>query len=446
MQEPADKEKVDLQINGGTIVTMNPQREIIDDGFVVINGERIVGVGQRSGALHRYEPARVIDAKDKLVMPGLINAHTHAPMSLFRGIADDLRLMDWLRNYIFPAEAKNVTKDFVRWGTLLSCWEMIRSGTTTFVDMYFFEDEIAAAAEEAGMRAVVGQGVFDAPTPDSQTSRDGLAQAEALIDKWKENKLISPAIATHSAYICEPETLREAKALADRYGVLVLIHLAESQNETEIIRERHGTTPTRYLHRIGLLDRNVLAAHCVWLDDEDISLLKESSVGVAHCPQSNMKLASGIAPVPKMLDAGINVGLGTDAPASNNNLDLFEEMGTAAMLHKVAHLDPTAVTALQAVEMATLCGARALNLQDEIGSIEVGKKADLIILTLDEPNEIPLYNIYSHLVYAIHASDVETSIINGNVVMQHRNPIGLDTGLVREKARQFRLNILKSLG
>jgi 5-methylthioadenosine/S-adenosylhomocysteine deaminase len=437
--------KVDLLISGGCIVTMNDQRQIIDDGALAVAKDQIVALGPTAEIEHTYMADHTIDARGKLVMPGLVNAHTHVPMSLFRGIADDLSLMDWLMNYIFPAEAANVTEDFCRWGTQLSCWEMIRSGTTTFADMYFFEDVIAEATKEAGMRAVLGQGVFDSPSPDSRTAPDGLRRAEALLRKWSQDALIRPAIGTHSAYVCSSETLRQAKQLADTYQTSLLIHLAESQSEGAMLREKYGATPVHYMERINCLDHNVVAAHCVWLTDEEIEILKRRNVGVVHCPQSNMKLANGIAPVPRMLKAGLKLGLGTDAPASNNSLDMFAEMSTAARLHKVATLDPTALTALEAVEMATRGSSRVLNLEQAIGSLEAGKKADIIILTLDEPNEIPLYNVYSHLAYAIKSSNVETSLINGRIVMLERKMLTLDTDQIRRKAQDFKRRVLRSL-
>jgi 5-methylthioadenosine/S-adenosylhomocysteine deaminase len=439
------REKADLLIRGGTVVTMDADRRVLENGVVAIRGERIVAVGLAAEVGRRFQAARTIYARGKLIMPGLINAHTHIPMTLLRGISDDVELMVWLQQYIWPAEGKNVSPEYVKWGTLLGCWEMIESGTTTFVDMYFFEGEVAAAAKQAGIRAICGQTIMDIPVPDHKTADEGLRLTEAFLKQWQGDSLIIPAVAPHSAYTCSPETLLRAKRLADQYRVPLITHLAESPSEMKTIQEKYGTSPVMHLNKIGFLGRNVLAAHTVWLSDEDIKILKDADVGTAHCPQSNMKLASGVSPVPKMRRAGVRVGLGTDGPASNNDLDLFEEMDAACKLHKITLMDPTALSAQEAVEMATIGGARALHLEDQIGSLEAGKRADVIIVALDEPNTIPLYNVYSHLVYAIKASNVETSIINGKVVMENRRVLTLDTRAIRQKVQEFRQRILKSV-
>lgn len=439
------KRATGLRIYGGCIVTMNPAFEIIEEGYLQIRDGRIVGLGPCTQQPPAESGEQTVDATGKLILPGFINAHTHAPMTLFRGIADDRELMDWLINYIFPAEAANVTDDFVAWGTRLACWEMIRSGTTTFADMYFFEDTIARVAAEAGVRAVVSQGIVDGRTPDSATAREGLERAEALIGAWKGHPLIYPAVGPHSAYACTPETLVRAKQIADQYNVPWIIHLAESQSENRLIQERYGLTPVRHLARWNLLGKNVVAAHGVWMDEEEIDLIKAYEVGVVHCPQSNMKLASGIAPVPRLLKVGAKLGLGTDSPASNNSLSMLREMSAAAKLHKAATLDPTVVTAREAVAMATIGSACALNLEKEIGSLEPGKRADMILLRLDEPNELPLYDVYSHVAYALEAHNVETVIVEGRPIMEEYAMRTLDTEAVRRKALEMKGNILRSL-
>jgi len=358
-------------------------------------------------------------------MPGLVNSHTHAAMSLFRGLADDLPLMAWLQDHIFPAEAK-LTFDKVYQGTSLACAEMILSGTTTFCDMYLFEEAVAQAAREAGLRAVVGEVIYDCPSPDYGTVEEGLKYTDALIDKWKDDPLITIAVEPHSAYLCSPDLLEKAKAIADRHGVPMVIHLAETEREVAQTQEKYGRTPVDHLAAMGLLSPNLIADHCVVLTRQEISLLKAFDVKVVHNPESNMKLASGIAPVPELLKQGVTVGLGTDGCASNNNLDLFQEMDTVAKLHKVQTLDPTVLDARTVVGMATRDGARALGLGNDIGTLESGKKADIIVIDVNRPHLIPMYDIYSHLVYAVNGSDVVTTIVNGQVLMEDRVLTTLD--------------------
>lgn len=437
--------EVDIVVKGGIVVTMNAERVIIDDGFIAIKDGRIEAVGKVADLSPKYKAKNCIDAARKLVMPGLINTHTHAPMSLFRGIADDLPLMEWLNKYIFPAERKNVTRDFVKWGTYLSCLEMIRSGTTTYVDMYYFEDDVAQATKDSGMRALLGETIIDFPAPDNKDVKTALEYTENYLKKWKGDPLIIAAVAPHAPYTCSPETLTASKALADKYDAPLLIHLSESKSEVQQIKEKYGATSVEHLNKIGFLRERIIAAHSIWLTDEDIKILKEKKVGIAHCPESNMKLASGVAPITKLLKMGIPVGLGTDGAASNNNLDMFEEMDTAAKLHKLYNNDPTALKAEEVVAMATIGGAKAIGLDKEIGSLEAGKKADLIILTLNRPSGIPLYNIYSHLVYAMKGSEVETSIINGKVVMKEGVLLTINEKAVYAKAYEYRDKIIKSL-
>jgi len=438
-------ERVDIIIRGGTVVTMDGSSRVIENGAVAVKGERIVAVGTAAEVAAKYSAARIINAAGKVVMPGLINTHTHVPMVLFRGIADDLLLMEWLQKYIFPAEAKNVDEQFVRWGTRLGCLEMILGGTTTYVDMYYFEDAIADETARAGMRAVLGETLIDFPAPDNKTWDAGMAYVEKFATKWKGHALITPAIAPHAAYTVSTDHLKQAHSFSERFGVPLVIHVAEDPAEVKTIQERYGSSSVAYLERIGLLDERVIAAHMIWPTGDDIGTLAKRRVGVAHCPQSNMKLAGGAAPVPQMLKAGVAVGLGTDGAASNNDLNLWEEMDTAAKLHKLTSKDPTVINAREALEMATIRGARAIHQEKEIGSLEAGKRADLIIVGMDSVHQTPLYNVYSQLVYATKASDVETVMINGRIIMQNRRVLTIDERSVRLKANEYRDRIRKSV-
>jgi 5-methylthioadenosine/S-adenosylhomocysteine deaminase len=439
-------ERVDVIIRGGTIVTMDASSRIIEDGAVAIRRDRIVAVGSAAEVAAKYAAARIINAAGKVVMPGLINTHTHVPMVLFRGIADDLVLMEWLQKYIFPAEAKNVDEEFVRWGTRLGCLEMIQGGTTTYVDMYYFEDAIAQETALAGMRAILGETLIDFPAPDNKTWEAGMAYVEKFAKKWKGHALITPAIAPHAPYTVSTEHLKQAHSFSERLAVPLVIHVAEDQAEVKTIQERYNSSSVAYLDRIGLLDRRVIAAHMVWPTEQDIKTLAGRLVGVAHCPQSNMKLAAGAAPVPQMLRAGVAVGLGTDGAASNNDLNLWEEVDTAAKLHKLTTKDPTVLNAREALQMATIGGARAIHMEKEIGSLEAGKLADLLIVRMDSPRQTPLYNVYSQLAYATKASDVETVMIGGRLVMQNRRVLTIDERAVRAKAIAYRDRIRKSIG
>src|SRR5579863_112861 len=394
-------EPVDWIYTARYVVTMDAQHRLIDDGAVAIRGERIVGVGRRAEIEKQFQAAHRLDRPEALLMPGLINTHTHAAMSLLRGIADDLRLQDWLEKYIFPAEAKNVTPDFVLWGTRLACLEMMLSGTTTFVDMYYFEDRVALATKEAGMRGVLGQTILKFKSPDSATPEDALALTERFLKEYKGDSLIVAAPAPHAIFTNDDGTLRAARKLADKYGVPLVIHLSETKRENDDSIQTRGMSPTRLLDVLGVLNGPTIAAHGVWLDDPDMQILKAHGTGIAHCPSSNMKLSSGVAPVVKLLSLGIAVGVGTDGPAgSNNDFDLMEEMNLAADLQKVATGDPTVVPARQALDMATILGARAIGMEKEIGSIEAGKRADMVTIRIDRPHAVPMYNVYSQIVYA----------------------------------------------
>ncbi|HST23662.1 MAG TPA: amidohydrolase [Blastocatellia bacterium] len=438
-------ERVDFIIRGGTVVTMDGSARVIENGAVAVRRERIVAVGTSAEIAAKYSAANTINATGKVVMPGLINTHTHVPMVLFRGIADDLMLPEWLQKYIFPAEAKNVDEQFVRWGTRLGCLEMIEGGTTTYVDMYYFEDAVAEETARAGVRAVLGETLIDFPVPDNKTWDAGMQYMEKFVARWKGHPLITPAIAPHAPYTVSTDHLKQAHEFSMRKDVPLVIHVAEDYAEVKTIQEKYNASPVAYLERIGLLDNRVIAAHMVWPTEADIKTLAARSVGVGHCPQSNMKLAAGAAPVPQMLKAGVAVGLGTDGAASNNDLNMWEEMDTAAKLHKLVAKDPTVINAREALEMATIRGARAIHLDREIGSLEAGKLADLLIVNLDSAHQAPIYNVYSHLVYATKASDVETVMINGRIVMEDRQVQTIDGRAVRAKAQEYRDKIRKSL-
>lgn len=409
--------KPDIAIINGIVVTQDSVGEVIENGVVCVSGEKISYVGKPDDIDIRRAD-RVIDARGGIVMPGLINTHTHAAMSCFRGLADDLELMDWLNNYIFPAEAQ-LDYDNVYTGTMLACAEMMLSGTTCFCDMYLFEDAVAEAARAAGMRAVVGEVLYDFDSPNYGSLAKGFEYTRNLIEKWHDDPLISVAVEPHSPYLCSPELLEKAAFLSEKYQIPLIIHLSETKEEKYTIIERYGRTPVAHLAEIGLLSPRMLACHCVVVDDNDIALLKQNGANVSHNPESNMKLASGIAPIPKMIAAGICVGLGTDGPASNNNLDMFMEMNTAAKIHKVNLLDPTVMGARTVLKMGTRDAAKVLGLENEIGSLEVGKKADIIIVDTKKPHMTPMYDVFSHIVYSASGSDVNTVLINGRLVVEN---------------------------
>src|SRR5271157_5882614 len=440
------KEHADTIING-MVVTMDGQHHIYDDGAVVVTGDTIVAVGPRSELEARYESRQIIDAKNKLVLPGFINGHTHVPMSLLRGLHDDVTLNDWLYKYIFPAEAQNVNEEFVRWGTRLAAAEQIRSGVTTFADMYYFEDAVAEETKAAGMRGVLGETFIDFPAPDNKSEAEMLAYTEKFLKRWQGDALIHAAPAPHSIYTCSKKTLEDAAALARKYHAPILIHVAEMKKERDDSEKANGMSPVQYLDKIGVLGPDVVAAHCIFVNEADRKLLAERQVGCVHNPSSNMMLASGVSPVPELRAAGVAVGLGTDGPAgSNNDLDLMEEIDLAAKLAKITKMDPLALNAKVVVEMATVDGARALHMEKEIGSLEAGKKADLVLITLDEPNAVPMYDVYAQIAYSLKASDVETVVIGGRAVMRDRKLLTVDEARVLEKAREYGKLVRASLG
>lgn len=430
----------DILVINGTVLTLGADHTQIVDGAVAIRRDTIAAVGSLN-ELADWSAARVLDARGGIIMPGLINTHTHAAMTCFRGLADDLQLMSWLNDHIFPAEAK-LDDQKVYQGSLLACAEMIMSGTTCFCDMYLFEDAVARAAKAAGMRAVVGEVLYDFDSPNYGPIEKGFEYTRRLIDTWQADPLVTIAVEPHSTYLCAPELLKEAFELTQSFSLPLVIHLAESKSEVAQIKKRYGRTPVEHLAGLGILAPNVLACHCVRLTENDIGLLQRFDVKVAHNAESNMKLASGVAPIPKLLNKGICVGLGTDGCASNNNLDLFLEMDTVAKVHKARTLDPTTMDALTVLKMATIQGAKALGLGQRIGSLEAGKKADLIIIDTDKPHLTPMYSPVSHLVYAAVGSDVCTSIINGTVVMENRELKTMDVRNVIDEVNKIAKEIM----
>jgi len=426
-------ERVDITIQNGLILTMDADNSVIEDGYVCIKDDCIFQLGSGPSP---YQAQKTLDAKGGIILPGLVNGHTHVPMSLFRGIADDLPLMEWLNNYIFPLES-HVTAEFVYTGAMLACAEMIMSGTTTFCDMYMFEDEVARAAYETGMRCVVGEGLFDFDSPNYGSIKNGFVYTEALISKWQDSATVNISVDPHSVFTCAPDLLTTANELALKHNTPFVIHLAETLTEVREIEDRYGKRPVQYLDSLGILGPHITAAHCVHLNQEEIDLLAENHVKVIHNPESNMKLASGISPVPKLLASGVTVGIGTDGCASNNNLDLFSEMDVAAKLHKIDNMDPTAIKAGEVLRMATIEGAKAVALDTVTGSLEQGKKADIIVVDTSRPNMVPIYNPCSNLVYSATGANVIHSIINGQIVMYNQSLLSFELCTVIDNARGF---------
>jgi 5-methylthioadenosine/S-adenosylhomocysteine deaminase len=428
------------------VITEDAQHRVIANGAMAIRGDSIVGVGTRAEIDARFQAKQRLDRPDAILAPGLINTHTHAAMSLFRGIADDLKLQDWLEKFIFPAEAKNVSAEFVRWGTRLGCLEMLLGGTTTFTDMYYFEDVVAETAKEAGMRGVLGETIIGFPVADNKTPAEALVFTEKYLTRFRNDPLIVPAVAPHALYTNSDETLKASRALANKYNAPLVIHLSETKKENDDAMAQRHMTPTKVLDSLGVLNGRTVAAHCVWVDESDMAVLKQRGVGVAHCPSSNMKLASGVAPVTRMLALDIAVGLGPDGPAgSNNDFDLFEEMDLAAKLQKVSTMNPQALPAAAALEMATIHGARALGMEKLIGSLEAGKRADAILVRLDRANAVPLYDAVSQMVYALKAGDVRDVMVNGKPVVRDGRILTLNQQLVLQKAEEYRVKVSASL-
>ncbi len=434
--------KFDRIIYNGFVVTVNPDFQIIENGVVGIKDGIIQFVEARKKDITLYDAGDAIDAQGGIIMPGLVNAHAHLPMSIFRGLADDLPLAQWLNEYIFPAEQKHILPETVRIGSLLSCAEMIMSGTTTCCDGYFYEDDVANAVFETGLRAVCAQGVIDFPAPGVADPAKNIATAVAFVEKWKNrSSLLTPSIFCHSPYTCSEETLKQAKKAADSLGVRFQIHVAETQFEFNQSMETNGKSPVEYLDNLGIINENTIVSHAVWVNEKEIEIIADQKAKIVHCPESNMKLASGIAPIPEMIEKGISVGLGTDGCASNNNLDLFAEMDSAAKLHKVFKSDPTVMAAKLIVKMATIEGAKAIGLGDSIGSLEPGKQADIIIIDTNKPHLTPMYHPESHLVYAANGADVSDVFVAGRALMRNYVPVYLDVKDVMHKAKSIGLAI-----
>ena len=428
--------EVDLIVLNGLVLTLDANDQRFDPGGVAIASGRIAAVGPAEVISSTYRASRTLNTDGCVVMPGLINSHTHAAMTIFRGLADDLPLMEWLHKNIFPAERK-LTEEWVFWGTLLACAEMILSGTTTFCDMYIFEHKVAEAARVSGLRALVGEVLYDFPSPNYGPIEKGFLFTESLIDQWRGDPLVRVAVEPHTLYTCSPPVLKRCLELAERHDVPLIAHLSENEAEVDEILKRYGRRPVAHMENLGMLSPRFIADHCVALDEKDMELLALRGVQVVHNPESNMKLASGIAPVPRLLELGVNVALGTDGCASNNDLDLFGEMDTCAKLHKVATLDPTVVPAATVLRMATQNGAKALGLGGETGELSPGKWADVIVVDMQKPHLTPLYKPVSHLVYSARGSDVRHSIIHGSLVMEDRRLLTLDVEEVMDRVRFF---------
>jgi 5-methylthioadenosine/S-adenosylhomocysteine deaminase len=439
-------ERANTILVGGTVVTMNQQFDIIHDGAIVIIGERIADVGKTDDVLKRYESESIVSCKGQYVLPGLVNAHTHVPMTLLRGLADDLRLDVWLMGYCMPTEREFVTPEFCRLGTQLACVEMIRSGITCFADMYYYEKDVAAATAAAGMRGVLGQTILKFPAPDAESYEHSLDYAAHFIEEWKDHPLITPALAPHAPYSTTQDLLRECAQVATAYNVPILIHIAETKLEQDDSLRDYGKPVVPWVEEAGLLGAKVVAAHCVHISRGEMRILREYNATVAHCPTSNLKLAAGIAPVSHFLDEKLTVGIGTDGPASNNDLDMFEEVRLAAILAKTAANDPTTLPARQALLMATRQGAEALYLGDVTGSLEAGKLADMITIDAGVSHNMPQFNrdpnaVYSRIVYASKSTDVQHVICHGQWLMRARELLTLDEGQILRQAEAYALEV-----
>ena len=439
-------DEIDLIVSGQSVVTMDAAGTVIGNGAVAINEGIIVAVGASDDIAARYKAAETIAGEQRVLMPGLVNGHSHAAMTLLRGVADDLALMDWLNNYIFPAEVEFVDAEFVRIGTELACWEMIRGGTTTFVDMYYYGDVVADVVERCGLRAMVSATVIDQRSPDAENAADSIRKGSEFIGRWKgRNSRITPMFGPHANYTLNADQLRATRAAANELGVPISIHVSESPFELQYSKVTYGKTSIEFYEDIGFLDGPTIAAHVVWPTDAEIPILVEREVGVIHNPSSNMKIASGIAPVTKMLAAGVRIGLGTDGAASNNDLDMWEEMRLAAFLQKVEQMNPEVLPANAVLRMATQGGATAIGMGDTIGSLEVGKRADLIQVAFDDVHHVPTFDVVSHLVYVTDEQDVATVIVDGKVLMRERKILTIDTAKTAAEARALAARIQAAL-
>jgi 5-methylthioadenosine/S-adenosylhomocysteine deaminase len=433
---------VDCIIRADYLLTMEGDLSVIKDGAVAVTGSDIIDTGTFSDISEKYTSNKLLNGKNKAVFPGLINTHTHAAMVYFRGLADDLPLMDWLQNHIWPAEGKWMSEEFVGDAVELACLEMLKAGVTTYTDMYFFQNAAGKKLEKIGMRGVLGAGVIDFPfTGYAASVEDYFTNAERHINNWKGSELVYPCIAPHATYTCGPDNYKRSNEISEKYNVPIHTHLAETQFEVAECQRRYGKTPVEYLEGMGLLSERLSAAHCVWLTDNEIELLAKRKVGVAHCIESNLKLASGFAPVAKMLKAGVKIGLGTDGAASNNDLSILGEMSTAAKVHKAVSGDPTVLDTKTALLMATRNGAEILGLGDKIGSLKPGKKADLVIANLEQPHLMPIYDIYSHITYSLRPSDIEAVMVNGKIIIENGRPATMDESGIMDKARVWQEKI-----
>lgn len=437
------KKKADCIVRAEYLLPMDAHLSVMTDGAVAVYDGKIVSLGTYEEVAARYDSPTVMGGSGRVILPGLINTHTHAAMVYFRGLADDLPLKQWLEDHIWPAESRWLSPEFVSDAVELACLEMMKAGITTYNDMYFFGDAAGSATKKMGMRAVLGAGIVDFPTVAAKTVDEYLGKAGDFIERWKGDALITPCIAPHSLYACGPETLKRSRKLADHHDVALHIHLSETQWEVQEIISKYGRRPVHYLKDMDFLEGRVLAAHCVWVEEDEIQLLARCGVGVSHCVESNLKLASGIAPVTRMLHAGIKVTFGTDSAASNNDLNIFSELSTAAKLHKTVSGDPTALDSRKALLMATRWGAEVLGLGRLTGSIEEGKAADLVVVTLGEPHLTPIYDIYSHIAYSVRASDVESVIVGGKVILKERQFCSVDQSEIMAKAKQWAEKIHK---
>ena len=439
-------DQIDLIVAGDTIVTMDTARTVIENGAVAVDDGVIVAIGTAAEIMANFSAKQTLAGEHRVVMPGLINGHSHAAMTLLRGVADDLALMDWLNNYIFPAEVEFVDAEFVRIGTELACWEMIRGGTTTFVDMYYFPDTIAEVIDSCGMRALISATIIDQRSPDAESAPDALRKGIEFIGRWKgKNSRITPIFGPHANYTLNANHLRVTRQAAIELGVSISIHISESPFELQYSQDTFGKTSIEMYEDIGFFDGPTIAAHVVWPTEAEIPILVERKVGVIHNPTSNMKIASGISPVAAMLDAGVRMGLGTDGAASNNDLDLWEEMRLAAFLQKVDRMDPEVLPAITVLSMATSGGAEAIGLGDKIGSLEVGKRADLIQVAFDDVHHIPTFDVVSHLVYVTDEQDVVSVIVDGNVLMREGEILTIDTDRVASEATALAARIQSAL-
>ncbi len=432
-----NKKNAEQIIKNAIILTINQNGDIFQNGSLVVNGDKIEYIGETDEVLKKFDSGNIIDASGKILMPGLINAHTHASMTVFRGIADDIELADWLHKYIFPAESKYVTPEIVEFGSKLAIIEMLNGGTTCFNDMYYFQDITAKIASDIGIRAIVSESIIDFKVANSDTPDDCIEYVRDMVSKYKNNPLVDVGMAAHSTYTCSPELLVKAKKFADDYNLNFHIHLSESQWEVNTVKEKYGLNPVQHLEKLGILSENVIAAHSVWLDDKDIEVFVKRKVGVAHNPECNMKISSGVAPIPKYLKAGIKVGLGTDGTASNNNLNMFQEMKTMALLHKIHNMSPTIISAEDVVRSATIGSAKVLRKDKEIGSLEVGKKADIIFIDTNFANITPYYNIYSAIVYSMLGNEITDVMINGKFVKRNNKVLTINEEEIKQKVREL---------